>query len=254
MTGRPRIITDNQALFKHYNELTSGDIVRCRVRLRPGEEHLLLDLSARGVIAVPSFLSQLCSRSKVLQTRLFSSTMLPGTRVVYTLHDLVEAVNAYGADNVREVIVKLEGKNAGLGVLKYFSIEDVYSQSVLKQIQLPFIIQPFLPAARDLRIIVIDDYVESYERSNPHTFRNNLHCGGTAKPVSLSGDLRELCAEVMERGMFPYAHIDLMIAEDGTGYFSEINLRGGLRGARIKAGEYRERIEAVEEKRFRELL
>lgn len=251
MTGRPRIITDNRSFFKHYTELTTSDIVCCRIRLRPGEEHLLLDLATRGVIGVPSFLSQLCSRSKVFQTRLFSSAMLPGTRVIYTIHDLVETINTYGKNNLQEVIVKLEGKNAGFGVLKFFSIEDVYNQSILKQLHFPYVIQPFMQAIRDLRIIIIDDYLEAYERSNPYSFRNNLHCGGTAEPIDLSDTQRELCTSIMKRGDFPYAHIDIIIDEDGKSYFSEINLRGGLRGARIDAGKYRERIKAAEEKRLK---
>lgn len=254
MTGQPRIITDNQSFFTHYPELTAGDIVCCRIRLRPGEEHLLLDLAARGVIGVPSFLSQLCSRSKVFQTRLFSSAMLPLTRTIYTIHDLVETINAYGKNNLREVIVKLEGKNAGFGVLKFSSIEDVYSQSSLKQLLFPYVIQPFMQAIEDIRVIIIDDYLEAYARSNPHSFRNNLHCGGTAKPICLTDTQQELCTSIMKRSDFPYAHIDLMITEDNKSYFSEINLRGGLRGARIDAGEYKERIRVVEEKALNTML
>lgn len=180
--------------------------------------------------------------------------MMPGTQVIYTIHDLTEAINAYGKNDWHEVIVKLEGKNAGLGILKFSSIEDVYNQCVLKQLSYPFVIQPFAPAIRDLRIIVIDDYVEAYERSNPNSFRNNLHCGGLAEAVSLDDEQRELCAAIMRQGDFPYAHIDLMISEDGTNYLSEINLRGGLRGARIESGEYRERIKEAEKKRCLRIL
>jgi len=44
----PRIIHDNKTLFECFDELTAGDIVVGRVRLRPGEEHLLLDLVPGG--------------------------------------------------------------------------------------------------------------------------------------------------------------------------------------------------------------
>ena len=94
MTGRPRIISSNKSFSEHWRELAAGDIVLCRLRLRPGEEHLLLDLCMRGVIGIPSFTSQLCSRSKVFQFRLFSSAMLPDTRAIYTIHDLTDAINA----------------------------------------------------------------------------------------------------------------------------------------------------------------
>ena len=42
MTAVPRIITDNHSLLTHYQELKKGDIVLGRIRLRPGEECLLL--------------------------------------------------------------------------------------------------------------------------------------------------------------------------------------------------------------------
>jgi ribosomal protein S6--L-glutamate ligase len=37
----------------------------------------------------------------------------------------------------------------------------------------------------------------------------------------------------MDRGKFPYAHIDLLINEEGRGFVSEIALNGGMKGARI---------------------
>ena len=48
----------------------------------------------------------------------------------------------------------------------------------------------------------------------------------------------------MERGDFPYAHIDLMETPDKNLHLTEINLRGGLRGAQISSEEYRDRIAA----------
>jgi ribosomal protein S6--L-glutamate ligase len=38
----------------------------------------------------------------------------------------------------------------------------------------------------------------------------------------------------MQRGKFPYAHIDLLAMNSGEYYLSEIALNGGTRGARIK--------------------
>lgn len=254
MIGRPRIITDNQSLFQHYEELSPGDIIACRIRMRPGEDHLLLDLSSRGVIGIPSFLSQLCSRSKLFQTRLFQSTMLPGTCAACTIHDLTKILNEYGERNVAEVVVKLEGKNAGTGILKFASIEDVYSQSILSTLRFPYVVQPFAGMIRDIRVIVIGEYLEAYERTNPHSFRNNLHCGGHAQPVVLTGEQSALCQSVMSRGNFPYAHIDLMVDSDGISYLGEINLRGGLRGARITAADYQNKIKAVEKKLLEQLM
>ena len=37
----------------------------------------------------------------------------------------------------------------------------------------------------------------------------------------------------MQRGKFPFAHIDLMLLESGECYLAEIALNGGVKGARI---------------------
>jgi len=246
LTDLPRIITDNQSLFAHYQELQRGDIICGRVRLRPKEEYLLLDLSRRGIIGIPSFISQLCSRSKTFQARLYEWAMIPGTTVIYTIHDLLETVNLYGKDGIEEVVVKVDDKNGGLGIFRYRSIEEVYTQSALGQIPFPYVVQPLIEACRDLRIIALGDYWEAYERHNPDNFRNNLHCGGAARPVELTDEQRYLCTRAMAKNDFPYAHLDLLVTEDGRNFLTEINLRGGLRGARITPDDYQRRIKAIE--------
>lgn len=247
MTEGPRVITDNDSLFKQYRDLQAGDIICSRIRIRAGEESLLLDLSRRGIIAVPSLISQLCSRSKSLQTRLCSWAMIPATTVIYTIHDMLETLNCYTREKIGEVVVKLEDKNGGLGVFKFGSIEDVHTQAALGRIPYPFVVQPFIGGCRDVRVIILDDYREAYERYNPDNFRNNLHYGGSPRPWELTGEQLELCTRVMEQVDFPYAHLDLMITEDGTSYLGEINLRGGLRGAAISAGEYQRRLKTIEQ-------
>ena len=246
MTAVPRIITDTHSLLTHYQDLKEGDIVLGRVRLRPKEEHVLLDLSRRGIIGIPSFISQLCSRSKTIQARLCGWAMIPLTTVIYTIHDLLETVNLFTGEGVADVVVKLDGRNAGLGIFRYGSIEDVYTQSALGHLPYPFVIQPFIHNCRDLRVIVLDDYWEAYERSNPDNFRNNLHCGGTARPVELTEEQRQLCSRVMSLIDFCYAHLDLMVTEEGRSYLGEINLRGGLRGATITPEEYRQKVRTIE--------
>jgi len=241
----PRIIRDNKALFECFDRLRSGDIVVGRVRLRPAEENLLLDLAVRGIVLLPSATSQICSRSKIFQARILGRFMIPGTAPVYDMHDMMRLVTEYGRRQVGRVVCKLDRANGGLGVLRYVSIEDVYSQAALGVLRFPFLVQPFLDDCRDVRVVILGDLIEAYRRHNPYNFRHNLHCGGTSSSWELSKEQLELCRQVMERAGFPYAYIDLLVTSSGDSWLSEINLRGGLRGARISQQDYLRAVEKI---------
>jgi len=248
-----KIITDNTNLDDQYHLLESGDIVVGRIRMKTGEEHLLHDLHARGVHLVPSALSQLLSRSKTFQSRILSSFMLPHTLAVYDLHGVLAAVNLYGRNGIEKVVTKHDRRNAGMGVHLWASIEEVYSQASIGTMEFPFVIQPFHPECRDIRIVTLGDYQEAYWRHNPDNFRHNLHCGGESAPCELSDSMTELCNRVLARGRFIYAHIDLIVTKSGDIYLSEINLGGGIRGARISREAYREKIAAIHRDQLKKL-
>lgn len=250
----PRVITSNRQLFSSYQDLQAGDIVVGRIRLSPAREHLLLDLVSRGVILVPSASSQLCSKSKVFQAELLGKFMLPNTLAVYSAQDMLELVTVYGRAGIEDVVCKLDRANGGLGILKFSSVEDVYSHLVLNAMKLPFVIQPYIVNCRDVRVVILGETVEAYERFNPDNFRHNLHCGGISKPWDLSAEQFALCKKVMERAGFIYAHVDLLIEKNGTASVSEINLRGGLRGASLSQDEYLKCVSTLHSKRLEELL
>lgn len=240
-----RIIESNADLNDRFHELRAGDVVVGRLRLRSGEEHLLLDLAVRGIRLVPSAISQWLSRSKVFQARMLGSYMVPATRPVYDLHDLMQLVTEYGRDGVGRVVCKLDRANGGMGILLFASVEEAYTQAVLGNLRFPFVLQPFVDQARDIRVVLLGDYLEAYQRHNPHNFRHNLHCGGEGTPWQLDSAQLDLCRQVMVRGEFPYAHIDLLVTPEGQNWLNEINLRGGLRGARISQGDYLAAVEKV---------
>jgi ribosomal protein S6--L-glutamate ligase len=233
-----RIITSNNELFSCYHELVEGDIIIGRIRLAEGQEHLLLDLVSRGVELIPSAASQLCSRSKVYQAAILQEFMVRHTRSIYSVNDLLEAVTDYEHAGVGSVICKLDRANAGLGVLKFTNIEDVFSQASLGNFAFPFVLQPFVAGCKDVRVVMLGDIVEAYQRYNPNTFRHNLHCGGQSFQWELTAEQRRFCLQVMQRAGFLYAHVDLLILPDGRHRLSEINLRGGLRGAQINQQDY----------------
>ncbi len=241
-----RVITDNKTLFSSYHLLQASDVVVGRIRLRPGEESLLVDLISRGVHVIPSATSQLCSRSKVLQARLLGHFMGPGTKAVYDLHDMMRLVGEFSGSE--QVICKLDRANGGTGVLCFSSIEEVYNQAVLGSLAFPFVVQPFYSDCRDVRVVVLGEVIEAYERHNANNFRHNLHCGGESRPWPLTEAQRAFCLEVMQRADFPYAHIDLLISATGEIRLMEINLRGGLKGARLDQKDYLDLVERVHRK------
>lgn len=254
MTENPvTVIDSNERFFQLYPNLTSRHIINCRLRLIPGEEHLLIDLITRGVHLIPSANSQVASRSKVHQARIFREFMLPHTQVVYDVNTLLEATSELNRHGIAEIVVKRDRKNGGIGIHRFRNIEDVYNLAVFGELNFPFVIQPFIDKFTDIRLIWLGDYVEAYERINPNNFRHNLHCGGSACAYEPSEMMIELCRKVMERGSFPYGHIDLMQLPDDSLYLTEINLRGGLRGARIDAGTYRQYLDNIHTQLVEEL-
>ena len=212
--------------------------------------NLVVDLLARGVKLFPAGVAQLSSRSKVLQTRMLSEYMVPGTRAIYDIHDLMESVNDYQRLGYGQVVTKKDRANAGMGINLWSSAEDVFNQASCGVMPFPFVMQPFHQDCRDIRVIILDDYREAYWRNNPDNFRNNLHCGGGSDPATITSEQQDLCCKVMTRGCFPYAHVDLMVTATGETFLAEINLRGGIKGAIISPGEYRQKISAIH-KRYR---
>ena len=245
MSRKKLVIRDNSTLRSQYDSLQAGDIFVGRLCLKPTEEAVLLDLTERGIRLIPSGLSQLASRSKTLQAKLFTRFMLPHTRAIHGLHDLIGTIADYQEHSITRVVTKHDRRNAGMGIHLWNSVEDVFTQASFGNIPLPFVIQPFMADSCDIRVVVLGDYTEAYQRHNPNNFRNNLHHGGRSEPCQLSDKQLEICKEVMKRGRFPYAHLDILVTGKGDSFLGEINLRGGIRGAQITPQEYQAKIDDI---------
>jgi ribosomal protein S6--L-glutamate ligase len=248
LSRKKLVIRDNSTLRAQYDSLQAGDVFVGRLCLKASEEATLLDLTERGVHLIPSGLAQLASRSKTFQTKLFGPFMLPHTLAIHGLHDLIDAISEYQKNSITQVVTKLDRRNAGMGIHLWQSAEDVFTQASLSNIPLPFVLQPYMVDSRDIRIIIIGDYIEAYERHNPFNFRNNLHHGGESKPCRLTENQLNLCRQVMDRGRFPYGHLDLLITREEESYLGEINLRGGIRGAEITPVDYQSKIDVMHQK------
>jgi len=252
-TSPSRLLKDNDQLRALYGELGATDVFIGRLRLHPSEESLIADLLSRGVTIFPSGLAQLLCRSKVMQATVYAEVMLPETSAIHDLHGLMLLLPRYQRQGIGKVVTKRDRANAGLGINLWGSLEEVFNQASLGALPFPFVVQPFYQNCRDIRVVMLGDYQEAYWRDNPDNFRNNLHFGGQSSPAKLSNAQLALCRQVMRRGAFPYAHLDLMVTSGGESYLAEINLRGGIRGAAISPAAYRQRIDDIHQQ-FREGL
>jgi len=94
-----------------------------------------------------------------------------------------------------------------------------------------FLVQEYLPDARDYRAMVVDgDYVGAVERRLPTEARergrwkHNVHRGAEAEGVELPAELRELAERTADVLDIPYLGVDLLVAGDRA-LVSETNAR-----------------------------
>jgi ribosomal protein S6--L-glutamate ligase len=248
------IVLSYQAFRKHFNELKEGDLIGIRLPLKKEETGLIIDLLRRKVEAFPSFLSQILSTSKTLQAEILKEFMLPFTFVIRDKNTLLSAMSELSSQRADsgKFITKDDRANCGLGVRLWNSLEEIFNFAGTSVLPFPFVLQPFYETIKDIRVIVLGDYyIEAYVRENPYNFRKNIFFGGKAKAYELSEKELKFCKKVMERGCFPYAHIDLIYINNEGPYLSEINLKGGIKGAQISVAKYEEIINRITQEFFK---
>jgi ribosomal protein S6--L-glutamate ligase len=242
------IIRSNRKLKAQYHDLAPGNIFIGMLSSKYLNQSVLIDLLERGVTCLPSPLSQNLNRSKVAQALIFKAWMLPRTSVITRRMDLVDAINQYNKHGIRAVLTKQENMHCGHGVRRWENIETLYNIVALSKASYPFVLQPFLKDLTDVRVIIVADYIEAYGRRNPDNFRLNISSGGKPYPYALDQEQEKFCRSVMERGKFPYAHLDLQITESGEYYLAEIALNGGIKGAGISRQELDKKKKSMLEK------
>jgi glutathione synthase/RimK-type ligase-like ATP-grasp enzyme len=231
------IIRSAGELKKQYQDLRSGDIFLGILTYKHIKTSILIDLLERGISCVPSALSQVLNHSKATQAVILKNWMLPHTQVITRRADFIDAMNLYTRLGIAPVVTKEDHRHCGHGVRKWDTMEILYNFLAFSDASYPFVVQPFLKKLTDVRVIIAGDYTEAYVRHNPNNFRMNIAMGGTNYPHEMSADLLDFCRRIMERGKFPYAHLDIQITDDGTCYLSEIALNGGTKGAKIRQRE-----------------
>jgi glutathione synthase/RimK-type ligase-like ATP-grasp enzyme len=242
------VVKSLRELKARYDELGAGDAFIGILSWPHLKASVLIDLLERGIRCFPSPLSQILSSSKTAQAFLLQAWMLPHTRVIARRSDLIEVLNHYHRKGIGPVVSKQDHMHCGHGIRRWENIETLYSFMALSESSYPFVLQPFADDFTDIRVIVAGDYIEAYTRYNRDNFRRNLSWGGTGCFYQLDTSGEQFCRAVMERGRFPFAHIDLMMLADGRFFLAEIALDGGILGANIDRRELECKKRAVLEK------
>ncbi len=93
-----------------------------------------------------------------------------------------------------------------------------------------YLVQAFLPEARDVRVMVIDgEYVGAVEREVPASdeqdrWKHNVHRGARATRVTPEPAVRSLAEDVAAAVDIPFAGVDLLVTAEGP-VVSETNAR-----------------------------
>lgn len=231
------IIRTNRELKKRYDDLKAGDSFLGILSHKNLKHRVLIDLLERGVRVFPSALSQMLGRSKVAQALALGRWMLPHTAIIARRTDLMLSINVYNKYGVSAVVTKEDHLQCGYGIHRWDNAESVYNHVSFHSAAYPFVLQPLVENYTDIRVIIAGTYHEAYTRENRNNFRMNLTVGGRSRPHELTEKQLILCRQVMERGKFPYAHLDLLIDKNDRAYLSEIALNGGMKGSRISRRE-----------------
>ncbi len=240
------IVTRFSQLIRDYHRLGAGDVFIGLVPRSCLKSTLLADLTDRGVKLVPPATAQLLNASKVAQAFLLNSWMVPHTLVITRRKELLDAVTAYHHKGITEAITKADRLHCGHGVRKWDNPETLFNCLGFDEKAFPFVLQPFVAAFTDVRVVVVGDFCEAYSRRNLGNFRMNLAAGGHSEPYALTDGQADFCRTVMARAGMPYAHMDLMLLDDGGIHLSEIRMNGGIHGARIG----REELERMKQARL----
>jgi glutathione synthase/RimK-type ligase-like ATP-grasp enzyme len=244
------IITRFSQLVQEYHSLVAGDVFIGQIPSFCLRSALLADLSGRGVRLVPSATAQLLNSSKVAQAFLLNPWMVPHTLAITRRRELLDAITAYDGMGISAAVTKADGLHCGHGVRKWDNLETLYSCLAFDDKAFPFVLQPHVTDFTDIRVVIVGDYVEAYSRRNPHNFRKNLAAGGHSASHALALAQEEFCRMLLDRAGMPYAHLDLMLMDDGAIYCLEIRLNGGIQGARIE----RHALEQLKQARLLELV
>ena len=172
---------------------------------------------------------------------------VPETRVVSNPVD-DGAVAAAAADIGFPVVIKPNSATRGIGIAKATDRDSLLGITDYADLvhdfratgDKSFLLQEYLPAARDYRVMVVDGtVVGGVERRLPEgdadAWKHNVHRGGRAVTVDIGEAHRELAVETAETLGIDYFGVDIL-ATAGRAVVSEVNARPTIDDGKYEAG------------------
>jgi len=174
---------------------------------------------------------------------------VPDTRVVSNPvadDDVAAAVS----DLEFPVVVKPNSATRGTGVAKVHDLDSLLGVTDYADLVHDFratgdrsyLLQEYLPAARDYRLMVVDgDVVGGVERRRSDSSReeggwkHNVHRGASAVAADVDDDLRALAVETAGTLGIDYLGVDILVSE-GRAVVSETNARPTIDDAKYDGG------------------
>jgi RimK family alpha-L-glutamate ligase len=188
--------------------------------------HRLEDLGVRVVNSARTIERTV---DKYYTSALLEDAGIPTPRTVVT-ERFDEAMEAF--KELGDVVVKPLFGSEGRGMVRVCEEDAAYR--VFRALELGryiFYLQEFIPHANwDIRAFVVGHEVVAAMVRQADTWKTNVARGAKAEPLTLDGELRQLSLRASRVLEAEYAGVDILKAERGGYYLTEINGIPGWRG------------------------
>jgi ribosomal protein S6--L-glutamate ligase len=180
------------------------------------------------------------SRNKLLAHQLMAESQLPMPVTAFassphSTDDLIDMVG--GPPLVVKLLQSTQGRGVVLAETKKVATSII---NAFRNAEANFLVQQFVAdaAGQDIRCIVLADKVIAAMRrvSGGEDFRSNLHTGGSAMPVRITKQERQVAVKAAKRMGLKFAGVDLLRSQSGP-LILEVNSSPGLQGIESVVGE-----------------
>ncbi|MEX0876844.1 MAG: RimK family alpha-L-glutamate ligase [Phycisphaerales bacterium] len=179
------------------------------------------------------------SRDKLRSLQILSrhSIGIPHTTFVRDRADVLPAIERIGG---APVIIKILEGTQGVGVILADSTK--VAEAIIETLQTAkqnVLIQEFIRESKgtDIRAFVVGDTVVAAmrRRAKGDEFRSNVHRGGSAEPIKLDAETREVAVRAAQIMGLRVAGVDILESNDGP-LIMEVNSSPGLEGIESATG------------------